>query len=193
MKILLASASPRRREICELLGLTFEVCPAAAELPFDNTLTPEENALAVARAKAREIAASHGTSVPVLGADTSVILDTPTGSVALGKPVDEADAVRMLSALQGREHRVLTGVWVCGDTHEDGFVAQATVRFAPMTAEEIAAYVATGEPMDKAGAYAVQGKALRYIDGIDGDFYTVMGLPAASLWRFLQVFCNERP
>ncbi len=188
MDIVLASASPRRREICDLLGLTFEVCPAAAEPPFDDALTPEENALAVARAKAREVAAKRGTVVPVLGADTSVILDTATGSIALGKPTDEADAARMLRALQGREHRVLTGVWVCGTTHEDGFVSQATVRFAPMTDAEIAAYVATGEPMDKAGAYGVQGKALRYIDGINGDFYTVMGLPAASLWRFLQSF-----
>lgn len=193
MHIILASASPRRREICDLLGLTFEVCPAAAELPFDPALSPEDNALAVARAKAREIAAKRGTAVPVLGADTSVILDTPHGSAALGKPADEADAARMLAALQGRSHRVLTGVWVCSADREDGFVSAATVRFAPMTDEEIAAYVATGEPMDKAGAYAVQGKALRYIDGIDGDFYTVMGLPAASLWRFLQGFSVSCP
>ena len=188
MHILLASASPRRREICELLGLSFEVCPAAAEPPFDPALSVEDNALAVARAKAREIAALKGTAVPVLGADTSVILDTADGAVALGKPQDEADARRMLSALQGREHRVLTGVWVCGDTREDGFVAQARVRFAPMSAEEIDDYIATGESMDKAGAYAVQGRCLRYIDGIDGDFYTVMGLPSAALWRFLRQF-----
>lgn len=193
MHIILASASPRRREICDLLGIAFEVCPASAEPPFDPALSPEENALAVARAKAREIAQQHGTAVPVLGADTSVILDEPSGSIALGKPASEADAARMLRALQGRSHRVLTGVWVCGDGREDGFVSEATVHFAPMTDEEIASYVATGEPMDKAGAYAVQGKALRYIDGIDGDFYTVMGLPAASLWRFLQGFCNDEP
>lgn len=186
MNILLASASPRRREICELLGLSITVIPASAEPPFDPAKTPEDNALETARAKAREVALAHGTAVPVLGADTSVILDTEDGPVALGKPTDEADARRMLSLLQGRSHRVLTGVWVCTDRKEDGFVAEATVHFAPMTADEIAAYVATGEPMDKAGAYGIQGRCLRYIDGIEGDFYTVMGLPAAALWRFLQ-------
>ncbi len=186
MDIVLASASPRRREICELLGLSIEIAPAAAEPPFDDRMTPEENALCVARAKAQEVAARLGTDRPVLGADTSVILDTADGPLALGKPQDEADAVRMLTLLQGRAHRVLTGVWVCTADREDGFVAEATVHFAPMTAEEIAAYVATGEPMDKAGAYGIQGRCLRYIDGIEGDFYTVMGLPAAALWRFLQ-------
>lgn len=189
MHIVLASASPRRKEICALLGLTADICPAAAEEPFDPAKSPEDNALITARAKAREVAAIRGTDVPVLGADTSVILDDDGKSVALGKPVDEDDAKRMLSLLQGRTHRVLTGVWVCGKDKEDGFVSQAIVRFAPMTDEEIAAYVQTGEPMDKAGAYGIQGRCLRYIDGIDGDFYTVMGLPAASLWRFLQQFC----
>lgn len=188
MHILLASASPRRKEICALLGIETEILPAAAELPFDPALSVEENALAVARAKAREIAARKGTAVPVLGADTSVILDTDDGAVALGKPADEADAFRMLSALQGRTHRVLTGVWVCGNKHEDGFVDEARVHFAPMSDEEIRAYIATGECMDKAGAYAVQGRCLRHINGIEGDFYTVMGLPSASLWRFLQQF-----
>ncbi|MBR5134980.1 MAG: septum formation protein Maf [Clostridia bacterium] len=188
MTIVLASASPRRKDICALLGLTATICPAAAEEPFDPALSPEENALATARAKAREVAALKGTAVPVLGADTSVILDDENGSIALGKPVDEADAKRMLSLLQGRSHRVLTGVWVCGADREDGFVSEAIVRFAPMTDAEIADYVATGEPMDKAGAYGIQGRCLRYIDGIDGDFYTVMGLPSASLWRFLRQF-----
>lgn len=188
MHIILASASPRRKEICSLLGIETEILPAAAELPFDPALSVEDNALAVARAKAREIAAREGTAVPVLGADTSVILDTETGAVALGKPADEADAFRMLSALQGRTHRVLTGVWVCGKEHEDGFVDQARVHFAPMSDDEIRAYIATGECMDKAGAYAVQGRCLRHINGIEGDFYTVMGLPSASLWRFLQQF-----
>lgn len=188
MNIVLASASPRRKEICALLGLTADICPAAAEEPFDPAKTPEENALATARAKAREVAALRGTDIPVLGADTSVIVDDENGSIALGKPVDEADARRMLALLQGRSHRVLTGVWVCGKDKEDGFVSEAHVQFAPMTEEEIASYVATGEPMDKAGAYGIQGRCLRYIDGIHGDFYTVMGLPAASLWRFLQQF-----
>ena len=188
MQLVLASASPRRKEICSLLGIDFTVMPASAELPFDPALTAEENAVAVARAKAREIADKLGTAVPVLGADTSVILDTEDGTVALGKPVGEEDAFRMLRALQGRRHRVLTGVWVCGTDREDGYCDQAFVEFAPMSDDDIRDYIAAGECMDKAGAYAVQGRCLRYINGIDGDFYTVMGLPSASLWRFLQQF-----
>ena len=188
MRIVLASASPRRKEICELLGIETDILPAASELPFDPSLSAEENALAVAREKAREIAAIKGTHIPVLGADTSVILDTDDGTVALGKPTDDNDAFRMLKALQGRRHRVLTGVWVCGKNRENGYVDQTFVRFAPMTDDDIRAYIATGECLDKAGAYAVQGRCLRHINGIDGDFYTVMGLPSASLWRFLQQF-----
>lgn len=192
MNIVLASASPRRREICELLGIGITVHPAQGEPGFDPALSAEDNALAVARAKAREVAAVTGTAIPVLGADTAVILDHADGSYTpLGKPTDETDAAAMLRRLSGREHRVLTGVWVCADGREDGFVSATTVRFASMTDEDIAAYVATKEPMDKAGGYAVQGRCARYIDGIDGDFYTVMGLPAAALWRFLQAFGNE--
>lgn len=152
MKIVLASASPRRREICALLGLEAAVCPAQTELPFDNAFSVEDNALRVARAKAREVAALKGTSVPVLGADTTVVLDDENGSEVLGKPLDEADAKRMLRRLQGRSHRVLTGVWICGNGREDGFVSEATVHFASMSDAEIDAYVATGEPMDKAGS-----------------------------------------
>jgi len=188
MDIVLASASPRRREICDLLGIGTTVCPAKAEPDFDPSLSAEDNALIVARAKAQEVAATLGTDRPVLGADTAVILDDADGYTALGKPADRADAIAMLRRLSGREHRVLTGVWVCGKDREDGFVASATVRFAPMTDADIEAYVDTGEPMDKAGGYAIQGRCARYIDGLDGDFYTVMGLPAASLWRFLQSF-----
>ena len=192
MTIVLASASPRRREICDLLGLTYTVHPATAERAFDPALSAEENALLTARAKARDTATECGTRVPVLGADTAVILDDGHGGYeALGKPADETEAAAMLARLAGREHRVLTGVWVCADGREDGFVSETTVRFGRMTPEDIAAYVATGEPMDKAGAYAVQGRCARYIDGIDGDFYTVMGLPAAPLWRFLQDFCED--
>ncbi len=188
MDIILASASPRRKEICELLGLTAYIHPARNEPAFDPALSVEENALAVARAKAREVKAAVSTSLPVLGSDTSVILDEETGAVALGKPVDEEDAKAMLRRLQGRTHRVLTSVWVCGKNFEDGYVDQTWVRFSPMSEQDIEDYVACGESMDKAGAYAIQGRCLRYIDGIDGDYYTVMGLPSSSLWRFLQQF-----
>lgn len=193
MTIVLASASPRRREICDLLGIAYTVRPASTELDFDPALSADDNVLAVARAKAREVAATCGTAVPVLGADTAVILDDADGYEALGKPRDAAEAKAMLRRLAGREHRVLTGVWVCGDSREDGFVGATTVRFAPMTDADIDAYVQTGDPLDKAGAYGIQGPCARYIDGIVGDFYTVMGLPAAALWRFLTDFSAETP
>lgn len=188
MHIVLASASPRRREICDLLGIETDILPASSELPFDPALSAEENAIAVAREKAREIAAVKGTAIPVLGADTSVILDTDNGTVALGKPQDDKDAFQMLRSLQGRRHRVLTGVWVCANGREDGFCDQAFVTFAPMSDDDIRDYIATGECFDKAGSYAVQGHGCRYIEKIDGDFYTVMGLPSHKLWRFLQDF-----
>ncbi len=187
-KIVLASASPRREEICRLLGIETAIVPAKHERPFDPAMTMEENVLMTARAKAEEVAARIGCELPVLGSDTTVAVVDNGCERALGKPADEEDARRMLCLLQGRTHRVLTGVWVCAPSRADGFVSQTSVRFAPMTQEEIDDYISTGEPMDKAGAYAVQGRCLRYIDGIDGDFYTVMGLPASSLWRFLQTF-----
>lgn len=180
--IILASQSPRRREICAQLGIPFTVCPAQSEAPFDPTLSPQEAVKVIARSKAEEIAATHPGEV-VLGSDTVVAID----GVILGKPKTEADAAAMLRSLSGRTHQVLTGVWVVDeDGNGDGFTSVASVKFADMSDADIAAYIATGEPMDKAGAYGVQGIGARYIEGIMGDFYTVMGLPA-STWRFLQV------
>ncbi len=178
--LILASASPRRREICDLLGIRYTVCPATGELPMDAQLSPEEAILRVARGKATAVAAAHPQAV-VLGADTAVVVDDEI----LGKPQNEDDAKAMLRRLSGRTHRVITGVWVCGDGYNDGFADSAEVTFFPLSEADIAAYVATGEPMDKAGAYAVQGFGARYICGIHGDFYTVMGLPSGRLYRFL--------
>ncbi len=183
-EIVLASASPRREEICRLLGLAARVCPARRERAFDASLSPERNVLLTAREKAEEVASSLGREPPVLGADTVVVLD---GRV-LGKPRDERDARGMIAALQGRTHRVLTGVWVCGESRSDGYVESAEVSVCPMSEREIAEYAAGGEPLDKAGGYAVQGRFARYIEKICGDFYAVMGLPSCSLWRFLQSF-----
>lgn len=179
--LILASASPRRREICDLLGLTYEVIPAVGEEPLDLALPLQEAVLRVARAKAEEVAARHPGRL-VLGADTTVAVD----GRPLGKPRDVADAAAMLRSLQGGWHRVLTGVWVCSPAGGRGFVSCADVCFYPMTGEEIAAYIATGEPMDKAGAYGIQGKGMRFIKEIRGDFYAVMGLPGGALWHFLQ-------
>lgn len=179
--IVLASASPRRREICDLLGLTYTVCPASTELPADTALPPAQAILQVARGKAEEVAASHPDEI-VLGADTAVVVDDRI----LGKPQDAAEAKAMLRMLSGRTHQVITAVWVCGGTYNSGFADCADVTFFPMTEQDIEAYVSSGEPMDKAGAYAVQGIGARHIRGINGDFYTVMGLPCGRLLRFLE-------
>lgn len=179
--MILASASPRRREICSLLGLSYTVQPAQTELPLDASLPVEEAVLAIARAKAEEIAAVHPDEV-VLGADTVVVVD----DTVFGKPTDHEDAKAMLRRLSGREHRVITAVWVCDKDRSEGFWDAATVSFMPMSEEDIDSYIQTGEPMDKAGAYAIQGKGMRYIHGIHGDFYTVMGLPSGRLYKFLK-------
>lgn len=186
--IILASASPRRREILTLGGVPFEVCPAADEQAPEG-LPPADLVCALARSKASQVAAGYADRV-VLGADTMVVMD----GKLLGKPTSKRHAVEMLMSLQGREHQVMTGVW-CIRTNgenefvkEDGFTDVATVKFFPMTREEAEEYVATGEPMDKAGAYGIQGYGMRFVEGICGDFYTVMGLPAGRLLRFLREF-----
>ncbi len=179
--VILASASPRRREICDLLGLTYTVEPAQTELPMDSSVSLEEAVLRVARAKAEEIAAKHPNAV-VIGADTVVAI----GETVLGKPKTEEHAKEMLRSLSDHEHRVITAVWICDGEQSEGFADSATVRFMPITEEEIAEYVASGEPMDKAGAYAIQGKGMRFIRGINGDFYTVMGLPSGRLYETLK-------
>lgn len=189
--IILASASPRRREILTLGGVPFEVCPAADEQAPDH-LAPAELVRALARSKASQVAAQFADRV-ILGADTMVVLD----GKLLGKPTSKQHAVDMLMSLQGREHQVMTGVWLIRTNSskktvkEDSFTDVATVKFFPMTREEAEEYVATGEPMDKAGAYGIQGYGMRFVEGICGDFYTVMGLPAGRLLRFLQDFTAD--
>lgn len=182
-RLILASASPRRREILDLLGLDYEVRPAAGEEPLNPALPLEQAVMGVARAKAAQVAGAYPGRL-VLGADTTVAVD----DVPLGKPRDKEDAAAMLRQLQGRWHRVLTGVWMLGPEGSRGFCSVTEVEFYPLSEEEIAAYIATGEPMDKAGGYGIQGRGMRFVRQINGDFYTVMGLPGARLWRFLQDF-----
>ncbi len=186
--IVLASASPRRREILTLAGISFVVHPATDE-SAPQELSPTDRVRALACSKASQVAGLHPDSI-ILGADTMVVLE----SQMLGKPKTPEDAVEMLLSLQGREHQVMTGVWLIRtDTlgnivKQDGFTDVATVKFYPMTSIEAEGYVATGEPMDKAGAYGIQGYGMRFVEKIDGDFYTVMGLPAGRLLRFLSNF-----
>ena len=188
--LILASQSPRRQEILTLAGFEFSVCPADAEWAPEG-LSPFDRVRELAHSKAAQVAKNHPNSI-VLGSDTMVVL----GENALGKPRDEWDAVDMLMSLQGRSHQVMTGVWIIetdevGSTvKEDGFTDVTTVDFWAFSEVEAREYVATKEPMDKAGAYAIQGKGMRFVKGICGDYYTVMGLPGGRLVRFLQAF-NE--
>jgi septum formation protein len=184
MQLILASASPRRRDLLAQIGLTFTV-----EVPdFDEgaVTAPSPAALveALSRGKAEQIAARHGPDALILAADTVVVLD---GNI-LGKPRDEGDARAMLAALQGREHTVFTGVTLTGGGKTVTFHEAAAVRFRPLTGGEIAAYVRTGEPLDKAGAYGIQGFGATLVAGLRGDFYCVMGLPLCSLARELKGF-----
>jgi septum formation protein len=178
--LVLASRSPRRAAILRAVGWPFEV--EAADV--DETLRAGETAARyverLAREKAEAVAARRLFGL-LLGADTTVVVD---GEI-LAKPDDEADARRMLRRLRGRWHEVLTGVALVRAETRQAITAHATtrVRFAPMTDAEIDWYVATGEPMDKAGAYAVQGHAALFIEAIDGDFWNVVGLPVRLVYE----------
>jgi septum formation protein len=184
--LVLASASPRRRELLALAGLCFEVHPA--NIPED--LLPDEEPVAyvtrLAREKAEHVYGQLAQTRPeknlvVLGADTTVTFD---GHI-LGKPEDAADAARMLRLLSGRAHRVATGVALASAAGTVAACEITEVWFKPLTEDEIAAYIATGEPMDKAGAYAIQGLAARWIPRIEGCYFNVVGLPVARLWAML--------
>ncbi|QGG96832.1 Maf family protein [Actinomarinicola tropica] len=174
--LVLASASPRRLDLLRQAGVEPAVEPADVDETSPPGATPESLAVGLARTKAQEVAAGHaGEDLVVLGADTVVVVD---GRI-LGKPTDADDAARMLSALSGRTHHVVTGVALVdartGRT-VDG-LARTDVRMRHLDAEEVAAYVATGEPLDKAGAYGIQGLAAVFVEGIEGDYTNVVGLP----------------
>lgn len=181
MEIILASGSPRRRELLGLCCPDFRVEVSGADERVDEVLSPEELVARLAEKKAAEVAARFPEAV-VIGSDTVVELD---GEI-LGKPHDPDEAASMLRRLSGREHRVHTAVQILSPLGSRSLVSTAEVSFAPMTDREIDWYVSTGEPMDKAGAYGIQGYACRYIIGIRGDYYTVMGLPVQQLYCALR-------
>lgn len=186
MKLILASGSPRRRELLAHITTAFEVVVSDVDEHIHEVLSPEEFVAALAERKALAVAEQHPDAL-VIGMDTVVVL----GDEILGKPADEAEAIRMLTRLSGRSHRVLTAVYLCHPQGGQGFVSSTEVQFAPLSAEEIAAYVATGEPMDKAGAYGIQGLGSRFVAGIRGDYYTVMGLPVQKLYQLLRPHLDE--
>lgn len=182
MRVVLASGSPRRRELLLAAGIEHEVVPA----DIDESRLEGESAPAyverLARRKAAVVAERHPVPALVVGADTVVAID---GEI-LGKPKDRADAVRMLGRLSGRSHEVMTGIAVAvGGGDLASAVARTMVWFARLPEEEIARYVAAGESDDKAGAYAIQGRASRFIPRIDGSYTNVVGLPIAVLMPML--------
>lgn len=197
-RIILASQSPRRKELLEQIGLEFEICPAKGEEIITKTI-PEEVVMELSKQKAEEVAAmvssyaemhrdiTTPSDILVIGADTVVAYD---GKI-LGKPTDEADAKRMLTMLSGNTHSVFTGVALVlidknGRTGELVFYEKTNVTMHEMSEAEIERYIATGEPMDKAGSYGIQGKCAIYIEKIDGDYNNVVGLPITRIYQELK-------
>jgi len=181
--LVLASASPRRAELLRGAGIEFDVTPADVDETVHPGERPDAYVRRVAAAKARAVAARARERV-VLAADTTVVID----DIMLGKPVDDNDAKRMLCLLSGRTHDVLTAVAVFRAGMDESLVdvERTEVEFAPLTEFEIDWYVATGEPRDKAGAYAIQGYASRFVTRIDGSYSNVVGLPIALVYEMLK-------
>lgn len=197
-RLILASGSPRRKELLEQIGADFEILPAKGEEVITSDI-PSQVVMELSAQKAEEVAGRYEKelvvekvcwedrkTVVILGADTVVAYENKI----LGKPKDEADAVRILQMLAGNTHSVFTGVTLlieqAGKREKKTFFAETKVTMYPMSKEEIEAYVATGEPMDKAGAYGIQGKCAAYIERIEGDYNNVVGLPVSLVYQTLK-------
>lgn len=203
-RLILASGSPRRKELLEQIGAEFEILPAKGEEVITSDI-PSQVVMELSAQKAEEVSGRYkeelgegkgsgeerGSGEPkdtvvILGADTVVAYENKI----LGKPKDEADAVRMLQMLAGNTHSVFTGVTLiiekAGKTEKKTFFSETKVTMYPMSKEEIQAYVATGEPMDKAGSYGIQGRCAAYIERIEGDYNNVVGLPVALVYQTLK-------
>ena len=184
MDIVLASGSPRRRELLTQMGLDYRVVVSDADETVDPSLSPAEQVREISQRKARAVADRVGDDALIIAADTVVALD---GSV-MGKPHSQAEAVDMLTRLSGNTHTVYTGFTVCQGSRHFTASEATDVTFRELAPEEIAAYVATGEPMDKAGAYGIQGKGSLLVRAIHGDYFNVMGLPVCALGQALADF-----
>lgn len=181
MRLTLASASPRRAELLRSAGFAFDVLPVHVDERFHAEETPERAVARLAEAKAAAAQALRPDAV-VLGADTTVVIR----GQALGKPADSDEAASMLRLLSGRTHEVLTGVCLCYRSRRLLHVEPTRVRMAHLGETEIAWYVSTDEPYDKAGGYAVQGLASRFVEGIDGSYSNVVGLPISCIYQLLK-------
>lgn len=180
MKIILASASPRRKELLTLAGIEYDVIVSQCEETLPDGITPDKAVEELARQKAEDVF-SRNSDALIIAADTVVAL----GNTILGKPKDEEDAFNMLSSLSGRRHTVFTGVCIRTKDKTDIFHVATEVEFYDLTEKEIRDYIATKEPMDKAGAYGIQGKGYVLVKGIHGDYFNVVGLPLAETVRHL--------
>lgn len=182
-KVILASSSPRRRELLQTAGVEFEIHIKDVDESVPEGTPPADAAKMTAAKKAAAIAEEYKNDI-VIGADTIVVAD---GRI-LGKPKDKADAVNMLKMLSGIEHEVITGVCIlCGD-EQDSFAQISRVKFYELTDEEIEAYVSSGEPMDKAGSYGIQGLGCTLVERIEGDYFNIVGLPVAEVCRRIKKF-----
>lgn len=180
MDVILASQSPRRRELLALLQIPFDVEVSGEQEIIPEDACPEQIVMALAEQKTQHVFLRHPNHC-VIGADTIVVLDDHI----LGKPKTAAQAVEYLSALQGKNHYVLTGICVKTPHGSLTRYESTLVRFRPMTIDEITWYASTGDPMDKAGAYGVQGLACCFVDSVDGNFFNVVGLPLPLLYSML--------
>jgi septum formation protein len=183
LRLVLASQSPRRREILERAGFEFTVRVAAVPERPEPGESPVQYVIRLSRSKAEAV--TRDADEVVLGADTVVVL----GEHILEKPCDARDAARMLRMLSGRTHNVITGICLAADGTLVQDHAETRVHFTHLGDEDIARYVESGEPMDKAGAYAIQGLASKFIDGIEGCYFNVVGLPVALVYKQLSLLC----
>jgi septum formation protein len=186
VRLILASASPRRSDLLRAAGFSFETLPVDVDERVPPGEPPATAVVRLARAKAAAAVARIGTSdapdAVVLGADTLVAI----GDRILGKPQDAAESRAMIAALAGRAHQVLTGICLRRGAHELSHAELTTVVFASMSTAEVDFYVQTGEGLDKAGAYAIQGVASRFVERLDGSYSNVVGLPVAAVYRLLR-------
>jgi septum formation protein len=179
--LILASSSPRRAELLTAAGIPFEVVKVGVDESVQRLEPPGDHVRRLARQKAEAALTLHPDRL-VLGADTIVLV----GGEMMGKPIDREDAIRMLRSLSGREHEVMTGVALISKRKAVVEVARTRVWMNPLSDAEVAEYVASGEPLDKAGAYGIQGLGARFIDRIQGSYSNVVGLPVALVYRLLK-------
>ncbi|MBR3588667.1 MAG: septum formation inhibitor Maf [Clostridia bacterium] len=182
-KIILASSSPRRRELISLITDNFEIHTRDVDETIEEGTSPEDAVMLLSLKKAKAVSdLFRGRTV--IGADTIVVYD----DVILGKPENRENAKEMLSALSGRTHQVLTGVTITDGEKTDTFFVSSEVTFFDLTEDEISAYVQSGEPDDKAGAYAIQGKGSLFVEKINGDYFNIVGFPVSEVNRHLKAF-----